>query len=92
MDCVVTKMYYKIIQDGYTKLIGSGSKGIEITEAEYNHIKSVVDNRPTAPDGFGYRLTESLEWELYELPIVEEIDEATETDYQNALRDMGVNV
>ena len=66
--------------------------GAEITEAEYNHIKSIIDNRPTAPDGYGYRLTDSLEWELYELPIEEEIVEATETDYQNALRDMGVQV
>lgn len=46
--------------------------GKEITEAEYNHIKTIIDNRPTAPDGCGYRLTPELEWELYELPISEE--------------------
>ena len=46
--------------------------GKEITEAEYNHIKSIIDNRPTAPEGFGYRLTTELEWELYELPPVED--------------------
>lgn len=46
--------------------------GKEITEAEYNHIKTIIDNRPTAPDGYGYRLTPELEWELYELPISEE--------------------
>ena len=46
--------------------------GKEITEAEYNHIKSIIDSRPTAEDGFAYRLTAELEWELYELPPVEE--------------------
>ena len=46
--------------------------GKEITEAEYNHIKSIIDNRPTAPEGFDYRLTTELEWELYELPPVED--------------------
>lgn len=42
----------------------------EITAEEYNRVKAVIDNRPTAPDGFAYRLTENLEWELYELPVV----------------------
>ena len=47
-------------------------RGEEITEAEYNRIKSIIDNRPTAPSGYGYRLTADLEWELYELPIIED--------------------
>lgn len=46
--------------------------GKEITEAEYNRIKAIIDNRPTAPNGYGYRLTVDLEWELYELPVEEE--------------------
>lgn len=50
--------------------------GKEITEAEYNHIKTIIDNRPTAPDGCGYRLTPELEWELYELPNEETEEEA----------------
>lgn len=66
--------------------------GAEITEAEYNRIKAIIDNRPTAPDGYGYKLTDSLEWELYELPIEEVEEEATVTDYQNALSEMGVEV
>ena len=67
--------------------------GEEITEAEYNHIKSIIDNRPTAPDGFAYRLTKELEWELYELPPVEEEEtEATEEDFMAALAELGVNV
>lgn len=56
--------------------------GEEITEAKYNEILSMLRNRPEAPAGFGYRLTKELEWELYELPPVEEpeltADEALE--------------
>ena len=71
-------MFYKIVTNGIIAVIGTGNGGESITEAEYNHIKSMISNRPAAPAGFGYRLTESLEWELYELPIVEdeEIDDA----------------
>ena len=46
--------------------------GKEITEAKYNEILSMLRNRPKAPEGYGYRLTESMEWELYELPIIED--------------------
>lgn len=49
--------------------------GEEITETEYNEILSILRNRPVAPEGYGYRLTESLEWELYELPVEEETDD-----------------
>lgn len=66
--------------------------GEEITEAEYNRIKSIIDNRPTAPDGFTYRLTTELEWELYEMPVEEVEEEATAEDYQTALAEMGVEV
>ena len=56
--------------------------GKEITESEYSEILSMLRNRPTAPDGYGYKLTESLEWELYELPPEEpeEPEELTETE------------
>ena len=65
----------------------------EITEAEYNRIKSIIDNRPTAPEGFAYRLTKELEWELYEMPTnEEEEEEATAEDYESALAEMGVEV
>lgn len=67
--------------------------GKKITEAEYNRILGIIRNKPTAPDGYDYRLTEALEWELYELPVVEEVDEdATAEDYEAALAEMGVNV
>lgn len=45
--------------------------GEEITADEYQRILSIIDNRPTAPEGYGYRLTVGLEWELYELPTEE---------------------
>lgn len=54
--------------------------GKEITETEYNEILSMLHRRPTAPDGFAYRLTENLEWELYELPTEEADPELTEAE------------
>ena len=67
---------YKQILDGYLFAVGKGAKGgEEITAEEYNEILSILRNRPTAPEGYGYRLTESLEWELYELPAEEETDD-----------------
>ena len=66
--------------------------GEKITEAKYNEILSMLHNKPTAEEGFAYRLTVDLEWELYEVPVEEETDaEATEEDYQNALAEFGVN-
>lgn len=46
--------------------------GEEIPETQYSEILSMLRNRPTAPDGFAYRLTKELQWELYELPVEEE--------------------
>lgn len=54
--------------------------GKEITETEYNEILSMLHSRLTAPDGFAYRLTENLEWELYELPTEEADPELTEAE------------
>ena len=85
-------MFYRIVTDGIISVIGTGCGGERITEDEYNHIKSMISNRPAAPEGFGYRLTESLEWELYELPEEEAEADASAEDYQNALREMGVRV
>lgn len=51
-------------------------RGKEITEDEYNNILEIIHNKPTAPDGYGYRLTDSLDWELYELPTEETEEEA----------------
>lgn len=66
--------YCKTVLDGYIVAIGQGGgHGEEITEAEYNSIMAILRNAPTAPDGYAYRLTESLEWEMYETPV-EDID------------------
>ena len=75
-------LYYKNVTDGHLSSVEkreSHASGAEITESEYSEILSMLRNRPTAPDGYGYRLTESLEWELYELPP-EEPKELTETE------------
>lgn len=48
--------------------------GKEITAEKYNEIMEMLRNRPTAPEGYAYRLTENLEWELYEQPIEEDED------------------
>lgn len=64
---------------------------VEITVDEYNEIRSMIENRPTAPDGYAYRLTDALEWELYELPHEDPAEEvATEEDYLTALERLGV--
>lgn len=61
-------MYKKYEKDGYILCLGIGE---EITEDEYNKILNKINNRPTAPEGFTYRLTAALEWELVELPPIE---------------------
>lgn len=64
------------------------------TSEAYPHIEAALRARPTAPEGYDYRLREdTLEWELYRLPepaADDEDAEATEADYQSALEGMGV--
>ena len=63
---------YKYINNGYIIGVGTGAgAGEPITEDEYNKILDKINNRPTAPEGFTYRLTTALEWELCELPPLE---------------------
>lgn len=54
--------------------------GKEITAEKYNEILMILRNSPTAPEGYGYRLTESLDWELYKLPPVEVEEDPELTD------------
>lgn len=69
-------MYEKYINDNYIVGVGTGAgSGDEITEDEYNEILNKINNRPTAPEGFTYRLTTALEWELCELPPIENNEE-----------------
>lgn len=53
--------YYRLDKDGYLLSIGTGNSGVEITEAEYNHILEIIRNKPKGD----YILTSSLEWETY---------------------------
>lgn len=64
--------YYKLINDGYIVAVGTGAGGEEITEAEYNSLLEVIRNKPSAENGYDYRLTAELKWERYELPQIEE--------------------
>lgn len=54
--------------------------GSEITEAEYNRIHEIIKIKPTAPVGYGYRLTDALEWKLYELPSEDDDPEISEAE------------
>lgn len=85
-------MHYRVnTENGYIHGITKGvnAENGNISKEEYEKIKSLLENTPTAPDGFYYRLKENLEWELCEIPPVKET--ATETDYQTALESLGVN-
>jgi hypothetical protein len=68
--------YYKIINDGYILVVGTGKGNVEITEQEYNEILNVISNMPIAPQGYEYKLKDDLTWELYELPVI--VDESEE--------------
>lgn len=86
--------HYKQLSDDYLTAIGTGPGGEEITEAEYNHIMSVVQNRPKA-EGKGYRLKTDLTWEEYDLPPEPEPepgDEDETEDMRAALKLLGVTV
>ena len=64
-------MFYKYINDKYIIGVGIGSGGEEITEQEYNALLDKINNRPEAPEGYSYRLTTAMEWELCEVPKTE---------------------
>ena len=64
-------MFYKYINDKFIIGVGTGSGGEEITEQEYSTILDKINNRPEAPEGYSYRLTTAMEWELAEIPKIE---------------------
>lgn len=64
-------MFYKYIDDKFIIGVGTGAGSEEISEQEYNAILDKINNRPEAPEGYSYRLTTSLEWELCEVPKIE---------------------
>ena len=80
--------FYKTVSDGFLVSVGTGSGGTEITASEYAEILATIRNKPTARDGFDYRLKTDLTWEEYELPPVEPeplTDEEALTRYANEL-------
>lgn len=77
-------MLYKYINDKYIIGVGTGVGGEEIAEQEYNAILDKINNRPEAPEGYSYRLTTDMEWELCETPKIEPTAEEiieSEEDY-----------
>ena len=81
-------MWYKIVKDGYITVIGKGSGGTQIAEAEYNDIMTVMKTVPTAQNGYAYRLKENLTWELYEVEITDDPDIISDTPEQSETEDM----
>ena len=87
------EQYFKIVEEGYISLVGTGSSDNAITREEYETILSVIHNRPTAQPGYTYKLRTDLTWELCEAPPAPKEDpEATEEDYLAALAELGVCV
>lgn len=85
-------MYQKNTENGYIVSIAKGVTHGNITEEEYNAILAVIRSKPTAPEGYDYKLREDLTWELFEIPTPEpEEEEATEEDYKEALNQLGGN-
>lgn len=88
--------YCLMISNGYIEGFCQSENPVinPISEEDFNRIKTTHSNRPSAPDGLTYKLkADTLEWELVELPEPsEQDDEATESDYINALNELGVNV
>ena len=76
--------YNKQTSNNYILAIGTGYGGTEITEAEYNEIMAIIQNRPTA-EGKGYRLKADLAWEEYDLPPVPEPSDNDEISTDEAL-------
>lgn len=66
--------YFKIIEDGYIISIGKTAGKGNISKEEYDEIKQVLINAPTAPEGYAYKLKENLTWILAKAPV-EEIEE-----------------
>ena len=76
--------YYKQIIDNYLTAIGTGPGNTEITEAEYNQILSIIQNRPQSEDK-GYKLKTDLTWEEYDLPPEPEPSDEDELSDAEAL-------
>ncbi|MDD7602316.1 MAG: hypothetical protein PUK54_06930 [Firmicutes bacterium] len=61
---------YKMIKDGMIVAVGQDAlTGEEITEAEYNSLKAIIDNKPADTETHYYVLkADTLEYEAVERP------------------------
>ena len=66
--------FYKEVSDGYIMSIGVGTGSTEITEQEYNAIRSVIANKPEETETTDYMLRDDLTWEAYEVESIPEPD------------------
>ena len=85
-------MFKKVIVNGYILGTGEVESNGNISIAEYNNLAEIIRHKPTAEQGYDYRLrADTLEWELCQLPPVDESEkEATIEDYEEAIGRFGV--
>lgn len=81
----VPMRYYKVIDNGYIVMVGTGNGGTETTGSEYNSIMCAVANRPTETETIGYRLRGDLSWESYEKELPDISDEVSPEEISEAL-------
>lgn len=77
--------YYKLIDNGYILGIGTGGGGTEITEAEYNEIMEVIQNKPPRTETADYHLKTDLTWEAYDRPPDPEDEEIDDSEALNII-------
>lgn len=66
--------YYKVINNGYINMVGTGVGGTAITEPEYNEIMTAIQNKPEATETTDYLLKADLTWEPFEIEPVADPD------------------
>ena len=70
--------YCIMIDNGFVSGIASSENPLPnpVTEAKKNEVFALLCNKPTAPEGYEYKLrADTLEWELAELPAEPEPSE-----------------
>ena len=63
--------YKKVIRNSYILGVGMVPCGGNISKETYDKITDMINNMPTPPEGFGYKLKENLEWELVKLELAQ---------------------